>query len=200
MGSSTAGPESETDLIRSALEGSGAAWEALMRTHQEPVYRFAYLLLGDPDEAEDAAQEAFIRAYKALDRFEPGRPLRPWLLSIAANLVRNRRRSISRYLAALGRLAGSGEPNPERAVEELSAERLQAHHLWQAVRCLDPDGQQLIYLRFFLELPVEETAQVLGVAPGTVKSRLHRAVNRLRQIIQRDFPGLLPEAGLLTSK
>jgi DNA-directed RNA polymerase specialized sigma24 family protein len=82
--------ESEPDLIQEARQGDGAAWEALMRLHQQPVYRFAYLMLGDPDEAEDAAQETFIRAFRSLDRFDLSRPLRPWLLSIAANLSKNR--------------------------------------------------------------------------------------------------------------
>ena len=95
----------ETELIRSARRGDTAAWEALTRLHQEPVFRFAYLLLGDPDEAQDAAQETFIRAFYALRRFDETRPLRPWLMSIAANLSRNRRRTLGRYLNALTRLA-----------------------------------------------------------------------------------------------
>jgi RNA polymerase sigma-70 factor (ECF subfamily) len=197
MERSTAEQASETALIRRALDGSGAAWEDLMRLHQEPVFRFAYLLLGDPDEAEDAAQEAFIRAYQALDRFELGRPLRPWLLSIVANLARNRRRSLGRYLAAINRLASKDETvRAKAAIEELSAERMQAQTLWQAVRKLDPAGQEIIYLRFFLDLPLDETAQILGIAVGTVKSRSHRAINRLKQIIQRDYPTLLPEGEL----
>lgn len=201
MDNAAAGQAGESDLIRRALEGSEAAWEALMCAHQEPVFRFAYLLLGDADEAADAAQETFIRAYRALERFDLDRPLRPWLLAIAANLARNRRRSLGRYLAAVQRLGRRQEAPPgNHPIEELSAERLQAQLLWQAVRRLDPDAQQLLYLRFFLDLSIEETAQVLGVAPGTVKSRSHRAVARLRGIIEREYPGLLPEAGLVTMK
>ncbi len=201
MNNGDAGQAGETELIRRALEGSEAAWEALVRAHQEPVFRFAYLLLGDAEEAEDAAQEAFIRAYRALERFDLERPLRPWLLSIAANLARNRRRSLGRYLAAIQRLGQRQAPVPGgSAVEDLSDERLQARLLWQAVRRLDPPSQQVIYLRYFLDLPVEETAQALEVAPGTVKSRTHRAVARLKLIIEREFPGLIPEAGLVTMK
>ncbi|MEZ4737214.1 MAG: RNA polymerase sigma factor [Caldilineaceae bacterium] len=83
--------------------GNEATWAALVQAHQAAVFRLAYLLLGDADEAEDVAQEAFIRAFYALARFDPARPLRPWLLQIARNLAYNRRRSLRRYLAALGR-------------------------------------------------------------------------------------------------
>ena len=79
---------SEADLIARARAGESAAWEALAREHQQAVFRLAYLILGDPADADDVAQEAFIRAYHALDRFDTSRAARPWLLSIAANLAR----------------------------------------------------------------------------------------------------------------
>jgi RNA polymerase sigma-70 factor (ECF subfamily) len=160
-----------------------------MRLHQEGVFRLAYLLLGDADEAEDVAQETFLRACRALDRFDLDRPLRPWLLSITANLVRNQRRSMGRYLAALQRFFHT-EPPEGVSIEEKSAQRLEAVTLWQAVQRLNPADQQVIYLRFFLEMSVEETAESIGVAEGTVKSRLHRALERLRTVIEHDFPSL----------
>jgi RNA polymerase sigma-70 factor (ECF subfamily) len=174
----------ETDLIRSARRGDTAAWEALTHLHQEPVFRFAYLLLGDPDDAQDAAQETFIRAYYSLRRFDDTRPLRPWLMSIAAHQASNRRRALGRYFAALTRVSREAEiseppPSPDDS-------RL----LWQAVRKLKPDFQRAIYLRYFLEMPEGEMAQALNVAAGTVKSRLHRALAALRDVIDRDFPEL----------
>ena len=184
-------PPDEADLIRRARRGEGTAWEDLVRRHQEPVFRFAYLQLGDADEAEDAAQETFIRASQALDRFDLARPLRPWLLRIAANLARNRRRSLGRYLAALRRLAPPEAGAAGRLVEESSTRRLEAEALWQAVRRLNPTEQQVIYLRYFLNLSIEELAQAMEVAPGTIKSRLHRALGRLREVIGREFPGLV---------
>jgi RNA polymerase sigma-70 factor (ECF subfamily) len=179
----------ESELIRRARQGDGAAWEALVLAHQEPAFRLAYLFLGDADQAEDIAQEAFIRAFQALDRFDSTRLFRPWLLSIAANLARNQRRSAGRYLAALSRIirdAPSAEAGPENSVSQ----HLDSQALWQAVRRLDPGDQQVIYLRYFLELPVAETAQTLGVAEGTVKSRLHRALSRLRSVIEQYYPAL----------
>lgn len=179
----------EPELILLARQGDAAAWEALVAAHQEAVFRLAYLFLADADEAADAAQDTFLRAYDALARFDIARPLRPWLLSIAANLARNRRRAAGRYLAALKRLVGA-EPPHSPGVEARGDRRMDAQALWQAVRRLSSDDQQVIYLRFFLDLTTEEAAESLGVAAGTVKSRLHRALARLRSLIQSDFPGL----------
>jgi RNA polymerase sigma-70 factor (ECF subfamily) len=180
----------ESTLIRHAADGEAAAWEPLVLAHQEAVFRLCYLLLGDPDDAEDIAQETFLRAWNHLKRFDLMRPLRPWLLSIASNLASNRRRSAGRYLAALTR-AFRSEPVSSGSVEEKSAQHMQASDLWKAVRNLNMPDQQIIYLRYFLELSVTETAEVLQVAEGTVKSRLSRALERLREIIEQDFPVLV---------
>ncbi|HLE13174.1 MAG TPA: sigma-70 family RNA polymerase sigma factor [Anaerolineales bacterium] len=178
-----------SEQIRRARQGEGAAWEALVREHQQAVFRFAYLLLGDPDQAEDVAQETFLRAFRALDRFDPQRPFRPWVLSIAANLARNQRRSAGRYIAALRRLVKEAPAGPA-SLEALASQHWEAQALWGAVRQLGFDDQQVIYYRFFLDLPVAETAQALGVAEGTVKSRLSRALERLRIVIARHYPAL----------
>jgi RNA polymerase sigma-70 factor (ECF subfamily) len=110
-------------------------------------------------------------------------------LSIAANLSRNRRRSAGRYLNALSR-AFRLEPQTSPNVEERSELDQDSYQLWKAVRQLSTDDQQVIYLRFFLDFSVAEAAQTLDVAEGTVKSRLNRALGRLRSIIKSDFPML----------
>jgi len=177
----------ETQQIRLARQGNQAAWEALIRAHQEPVFRLAYLLLGDPDEAEDITQETFLRAYKALRRFDTERPLRPWLLRIASNLAHNRHRSIGRYLATLTHFA-------QRDPEKLSPTTIQpdddSQLLWQAVKKLTMPFQEAIYLRYFLDMSEIEMAGTLDVPAGTIKSRLHRGLSKLRGIIERDFPEL----------
>src|SRR5512133_3543612 len=134
-----------------------------MLAHQQAVFRFAYLLLGDPDEAEDVAQETFLRAWNHLRRFDTARPLRPWLLSIASNLASNRRRSAGRYLAALTR-AFHHETASSTSIEEKSAQHMEADNLWKAVRNLSLPDQQIIYLRYFLDLSISETAQALNIA------------------------------------
>ena len=185
----------EPTLIHHAANGDALAWEPLVLAHQQAVFRLSYLLLGDPDDAEDIAQETFLRAWKHLKRFDATRPLRPWLLSIASNLASNRRRSAGRYLAALTR-AFRDEPTSINNTEENSSQALQANDLWKAVQTLKLPDQQIVYLRYFLDLTVSETAEVLQVAEGTVKSRMSRALEKLRNVIQQDFPVLVegPEA------
>lgn len=178
----------ESTLIRRAVNGDTAVWEPLVRIHQEAVFRLSYLLLGDPDDAEDIAQETFLRAWNHLERFDTTRPLRPWLLSIASNLASNRRRSAGRYLSALTRAFRNEPALPD--TEEKSLQRLRANELWKAVQNLNATDQQIVYLRYFLDLSVAETSETLQIAEGTVKSRLSRALEKLRNIIRDDFPVL----------
>lgn len=159
-----------------------------MVRHQEPAFRLAYLMLGDAAEAEDVAQEAFIKAYLKLETFDSQRPFRPWILSITANLARNRKRGIGRYWHALRRWQNEKEAqNPARGQ---GGQRAEAELLRQAVASLKPKWQEVVYLRYFLELSESETAETLAIPQGTVKSRLHRALKQLRRIIQRDYPEL----------
>jgi RNA polymerase sigma-70 factor (ECF subfamily) len=177
---------SDVELVRRARSGEDLAWESIVEAHRESVFRLAYLLVGDPAEAEDVAQETLIRAMRNLRRFDEGRPLRPWLLRITSNLARNRRRSIRRYWRALQRAARM-EPEPrDRDPSTKDDSRL----LWQAIRSLRYDDQQILYLRYFLAMSEQETASALELPQGTVKSRLHRALKRLRQVVARDFPEL----------
>ena len=169
----------ETGLIQRAAQQDEQAWEALVQAHQEAVFRLAYLFTGDPDDAQDVTQEAFIRAFRAIEKADPARPFRPWVLSIAANLARNRLRSLNRYLAALTRFARR-EPESILPAPPPQDPGGEAQALWQAVRQLRLEDQQILYLRYFLELSEGETAQALRIPAGTVKSRLHRAVQRLR--------------------
>jgi RNA polymerase sigma-70 factor (ECF subfamily) len=184
---------SETNLIMQARQGDEAAWSGLVGQHQEAVFRLAYLFLGDADEAQDVAQEAFIRAFYALDRFDLNRPLRPWLLRITSNLARNKRRAIGRYLAAVSRWLQQETDSVGPTPQEAHLQQWQTKTLWQAIRRLPLTDQEIIYLRYFLELSVTETAETVGVAPGTVKSRLHRALNRLRAVVTEEFPALREE-------
>jgi RNA polymerase sigma-70 factor, ECF subfamily len=179
----------ESDLTARARQGDATAWEHLVHQHQDAVFRLAYLLLGDADDAEDVAQETFIRAFSALDRFDTARSLRPWLLRIASNLARNRRRALGRYLAAARRIFAFTTDTTAN-IESHSAQRWESQALWQAVRRLNTVDQQVIYLRYFLDLSEAEMAAALNVASGTVKSRLHRALGRLRVVVEREFPGL----------
>jgi len=184
----------ETAYVLLARQGNEAAWEWLMRRYQEPVFRLAYLILGDPDDAEDVAQETFVRAYLSLERFDSARPLRPWLMQIAANLSRNRRRSLGRYWGALQRFfQASTAHSPLPTADTTGAivqHRLEADQLWQAVQQLPAAAQDTVYMRYFLGLSEAETAEALAIAPGTVKSRLHRALQRLQTLLDVEYAEL----------
>jgi RNA polymerase sigma factor (sigma-70 family) len=93
----------EAILVAQARQGEETAWRQLVSQHQDAVFRLAYLITGSAEEAEDVAQDAFIRAYMKLDQYDEGRPLRPWMLAITGNLARNKRRSIGRYWHAVQR-------------------------------------------------------------------------------------------------
>jgi RNA polymerase sigma-70 factor (ECF subfamily) len=174
-------PPAETELVEQARRGDVPAWESLVRMNQTLAFRTAYLITGNAADAEEAAQDAFVKAFRALGRFRRGAPLRPWLLRIVANEARNRRRSAGRRANLALRLAedrpsGGAVPPPETAV--LAGEERTA--LLEAVNRLEDPHRLVVACRFFLDLGEAETAEVLGVRRGTVKSRLSRALERLR--------------------
>lgn len=157
------------------------AYEELVRRYSEIAYRTAYVVCGDADEARDAAQEGFVRAWKALGRFRPGAEPRPWLLRIVANAARNRRRSGTRRAALTLRIAqdrpsDGAASSPEVAI--LAGERRE--RLLSAIDALRPADRDVIRLRWLAELSEAEVAAALDVPRGTVKSRLSRAMDRLR--------------------
>ena len=156
------------------------AYEELVRRHQAVAIRTAHLFAPDGD-AEDAVQEAFVKAHAALGRFREGAPFRPWLLRIVANEARNRRRSAGRRAGLAlrsveDRRPGDAAPSPESAV--LADERRQ--WLLAGINALRDEDRDVITARYFLELSEAESAELLDVPRGTVKSRLSRALGRLR--------------------
>jgi len=181
----------EAEIVLRARRGEGAAWEMVVHLHQEAVFRYAYLMLGDSVEAEDVAQETFVRAFRAFHRFDASRPLRPWLAQIARNLARNRWRSLKRSLRAQERWKDELRMETARGRSEaVDNAQLAAAELRKAVRGLRDRDRQVIYLRFFLSLSVEETGMALALPVGTVKSRLSRALGRLREQVRFHHPAL----------
>lgn len=153
--------------------------------HQGIAFRTAYLLAGDAGLAEEAAQDAFVKAHRALGRFRRGAPFRPWLLRIVANEARNRRRGSGRRAGAELRAraatpSGDAAPSPEHTL--LDEERRVT--LLAALNELSEDDRLVVAYRYFLDLSESEAAAALGVRPGTVKSRLSRALARLRERLE----------------
>ncbi len=156
-----------------------------MTLHQAAAFRVAYVLLGAAADAEDAAQEGFVRAYLSLDRFRAGEPFRPWLLQVVGNEARNRRRArgrreglAERAIAAVRGSSGGLPSSPPPELEALAGET-QAE-VRTALATLDDPERLVVTCRYLLGLSEAETAAALGIPAGTVKSRLHRGLQRLR--------------------
>ena len=166
--------------MRRARRGDERAFAELVRMHQEIAFRVAYLISGG--EAEDAVQDGVLKAWRALGRFRPGAPFRPWLLRIVANEARNRRRASGRRAAlelraAREEVSGGAAPSPEAGL--LAAE--ERTRLLAALETLPEDARTALACRYLLDLTEAETAAALGIRRGTVKSRVSRALERLRE-------------------
>ena len=175
----------EEELVERARGGDTDAYRSLMESYQGIAFRLAYLVARDAADAEDAVADGLAKAWLALPRFRRGAPFRPWLLEIVANEARNRRRSAGRRARLALRSAaqlrpGDAAPSPEAAL--LDAERRDA--LLAAVERLREDERLVVACRYFLDLSEAETATTLGIRPGTVKSRLSRALARLRVALE----------------
>ena len=183
--------EDEGLIIAAARGGDGEAFARLVRRHQEVAFRAAYLIVFDAAAAEDVTQEAFVRAFRGLGSFRDGEPFRPWLLRIVTNLALNEVRGRNRRQGLFARITSfrqEQEPSPEPAA--LAAEQRDA--VWRAIHELKGDDQVVLYLRYYLDLSEAEIAGVIGRPPGTVKSRLHRAGGRLRDVVESRYPELRP--------
>ncbi|TML77403.1 MAG: sigma-70 family RNA polymerase sigma factor [Actinobacteria bacterium] len=173
-------PPGEETLVERARRGDSVAFETLVLAYQSLAFRTAFVIAGDASDAEEAAQDAFVKAHRALGRFHTGEPFRPWLLTIVANEARNRRRARGRRAALTLRAAvepGANGEDPEAAA--LASERRE--RLLSAVERLSDDDRDVLACRYLLELSEEETAAALGIPRGTVKSRTHRALARLQE-------------------
>jgi RNA polymerase sigma factor (sigma-70 family) len=175
-------------LVERAQHGDTDAYGELVRRYQALATRTAYVITGTSADAEDAAQEGFAKAYFALDRFRTGAPFRPWLLRIVANEAKNRRKAAGRrptvdLSIAEDRPSGDTALSPEAAA--LASDRRE--RVLGALRKLREEDRLVIAYRYFFDLSEAEMADALGVARGTVKSRLSRALARLRELAIGDI-------------
>jgi len=165
-------PRRERALVRAAQRGDAAAVEALFRAHWPAAYRAAWFVVRDEQAAEDIAQEAFLAAVAALDRFDRRRPLAPWLKTIVARRAIDalRARNVRREV---GDAALEVLPAPERAED--------SGDLGDALATLPDDQRTVVVLRHVLELTPGEIARLIDVPRGTVNSRLRRGLDALEQ-------------------
>ncbi|MEA2461264.1 MAG: hypothetical protein QOH90_1441 [Actinomycetota bacterium] len=180
-------PLDDRELIEQAREGDVHAYEVLVARYQGIAFRTAYVCSGSANDAEDAAQEAFVKAYRSLSRFRSDAPFRPWLLKIVANEARNKRRAEGRrhdLALRIAQVGPSGDAAPSPEATALAAER--RRRLLAAVNRLPQRDREVLAYRFFLNLSETEMASLMGCRRGTVKSRLSRALDRLRRLVGED--------------
>ncbi len=184
-------PEEEQAIIAAARAGDAQAFQLLVERYEQQVYRAAFFILRDPDEAEEVTQEAFMRGYKAIRKFKPDQPFRPWILRIAVNQALTAVRKLKR------RREASVESPPvipsDYDIDEALIDRDRAETLITALNQMQERERAVIYLRYFMDLSEKELAQYLKCAQGTVKSRLHRSLAKLREIVINQYPQLLEE-------
>ncbi len=176
----------EAALIARAQAGNTDAFEELVHQHQRYVYNLALRVVGNPQEAEDLAQEAFVRAWQALPNFRRQAQFRTWLYRIVTNLCYNRLPTLRRELNALGEdylldlhSEDFGEANPAKRVESNEMHAL----LYTEMERLPESYRLLLALRYMQELSYEEIATIVNLPLGTVKTGLFRAKERLRQAL-----------------
>lgn len=182
--------ESEEELVRRSRTGDHLAFARLVAMHQTIALRVATTMVG-PTDADDVVQDAFVKAYTRLAQFRDGSRFRAWVLAIVANEARNRHRARGRRDAVTLRVLAEAErirpeegaPDDPEAAHEASVVR---GRLAAAVGALPDRDREIVALRFFAELSEAETAAALGCPVGTVKSRLSRALTRLRTALAEE--------------
>jgi RNA polymerase sigma-70 factor (ECF subfamily) len=178
----------DDELILAARGGDLDAYSALVERYRRDALRVAYGIADG--EADDVAQDAFVKAYRHLAGFRAGASFRAWLLAIVANEARNRRRSYHRRAALVLRVRADNGATTREAADPADAAVMQSRReqLLDAVARLPERDRQVVSLRYFAQLSEAETAQALGCAAGTVKSRLSRALDRLRAELGEEEP------------
>jgi RNA polymerase sigma-70 factor (ECF subfamily) len=170
----------DAELAERARDGDVGAYEELVTRYQSIAYRVAWLVARNAGDAEDAVQEAFVKAYFGLPRFRRGAPFKPWLLRIVANEAKNRLRSARRREALAVKAIATRPGEAARSPEDAALSRDDAEALTEALDRLNERDRLVIAYRYLLDMSEAEVAAALGLRRGTVKSRLSRAMTKLR--------------------
>lgn len=196
------GHPTDQELVRQTLAGDLRAFETIVENHQQAVYRILYRLLRNKQEAEDTAQETFLRCYRHLAKFDQERPFAPWLYRIATNLALSRLRHLARHRfvpweTCDNRVSGTRAADPEQqyipAAGEVSDWSLDPEAAWErketrseivgVLKNLKPADQLIVILRYFEELSYDEIAYIMQTRRNSIEVRLFRARQKLRGIL-----------------
>jgi RNA polymerase sigma-70 factor (ECF subfamily) len=182
-------PQGELALVCEARQGSVDAFSTLVETYKRRAYFAALALVRNHDDALELSQEAFARAFKAMNRFDETRPFYPWLYKIVRNLCLNHLKRRTRHqevsIDIVESRTGEGLSSAQAGPAEIAERNETKERLWKAIGQLSPDHREIIVLRHFQEMSYAEIAEALDCPKGTVMSRLHAARRSLRDQLDR---------------
>jgi len=177
----------ETEVIAAAARGDRRAFGQLVRAYQRRAYAAAYSLVGNRDDALELSQDAFVKAFKAMKRFDLSMPFYPWLHRIVRNTSLNHlKKKKRRGESSLNEMMESGfdAHDPAQTPDDCASRVELLKHIQRAMDELTPEQQEILRLRHFMELSYGEIAASLEIPQGTVMSRLHGARKKLRTIME----------------
>lgn len=174
-------PDPQPSWIRAAQQGDPQAFTSLVETYQRPVYNLCYRMLGNAEDAEDAAQETFLRAYKSLGSYDCNRSLSTWLLSIAAHYCIDQIRRRRLPLVSIEDLPVPDLPDKGLDVETKLGNKEERSRIRGLLEALEPTDRALVVMYYWYDFSYQEISQALKLTESAVKSRLHRARRAMAQ-------------------
>jgi RNA polymerase sigma-70 factor, ECF subfamily len=179
----------DAQLMISVQQGNSTAFRVLVDRYKKKAYYMALKLVGDPDDAYDLSQEAFIRVYNARRRYDGVSPFYAWFYAILRNLARNhlRKRFVRSEYETQTRKIHEHSPEVFESPEFIAEADETKKAIWKAIEKLTYDHREIIILRHFDDMSYEEIANLLGIAVGSVMSRLYYARKRLKDLLGEEY-------------
>jgi RNA polymerase sigma-70 factor (ECF subfamily) len=181
-------PDIESKWIDLALQGDIQAFAHLVETYQTPIHNLCYRMLGNAEDAEDAAQETFLRAYKSFKRYDKNRPLSTWLLSIAAHYCIDQIRRRRYPLVSIEELPVPNVQDPSPGAETRLSLKEEQVRVREILNNLSPKDRIAVVLYYWYDFSYDEICQILSLSTSALKSRLHRARRVMAQKWIEQFP------------
>jgi RNA polymerase sigma-70 factor (ECF subfamily) len=167
--------ESESEWLIKAQSGDTQAFTCLLEAYQRPVFNLCYRMLGNAQDAEDAAQETFLRAYQSLKRYDNNRPFSTWLLSIAAHYCIDQIRKRRVQIVSVEELPVPDLPEPSPGMESNLSKKEEQQRIKAVIGVLDATDRAAVVMYYWYDFSYEEICQALSLSMSALKSRLHRA-------------------------
>jgi RNA polymerase sigma-70 factor (ECF subfamily) len=190
---------SESEWLRNAQKGDSQAFTCLVETYERPVYNLCYRMLGNAQDAEDAAQETFLRAYKSLKRYDPERPFSTWLLSIAAHYCIDQIRKRKVNLVSIEELPIPDLPESSPGIETSLGRKEEQARIRSVLGILDPTDRAAIVMYYWYDFSYEEICQALSLTTSALKSRMHRSRRAMAEEWLRGQSQMVANQGSLSA-